>query len=442
MKKIILLQLFLLLSICINASQSDSLLISKSTSIVVDSIKIKGNNTTEEFVILRELTFDIGNKVDGETLNYNRERVYSLGIFNIVEFYFLQEQNKNILVIDVQESWYIYPIPFVQLREDGLKDASYGMNFIYKNFRGRNETLQLLFSLGYDPTFAVTYYNPLINVKHDLNILISASYQKLSNKSEIAELLHGNEFDYNYYGGMLSIGKRLNQFNDIFLIAGFDHYKAPNANIKGITASGNIEDNTIELGAQYIYDSRDLAQFAKEGLFLSAQYLHKGFGIENVDYNIIEIDFREYRNLIGKINGKWRIANRFTFGRVVPFYSLSYLGYNEYVRGHRRDNREGNNYFLMSVEIYHPILEEWNLSLDLPLIPKSLTTTRIGIQLNLFADTGIAYNNGERWKTSNFLSGYGFGITFLFLPYNSIRFEYALDENRNGEFLIGTGFSF
>ena len=134
MKKIILLQLFLLLSICINASQSDSLLISKSTSIVVDSIKIKGNNTTEEFVILRELTFDIGNKVDGETLNYNRERVYSLGIFNIVEFYFLQEQNKNILVIDVQESWYIYPIPFVQLREDGLKDASYGMNFIYKNF--------------------------------------------------------------------------------------------------------------------------------------------------------------------------------------------------------------------------------------------------------------------------------------------------------------------
>ena len=123
-------------------------------------------------------------------------------------------------------------------------------------------------------------------------------------------------------------------------------------------------------------------------------------------------------------------------------YSLSYLGYNEYVRGHRRDNREGNNYFLMSVEIYHPILEEWNLSLDLPLIPKSLTKTRIGIQLNLFADTGIAYNNGERWKTSNFLSGYGFGITFLFLPYNSIRFEYALDENRNGEFLIGTGFSF
>ncbi len=432
----------LLFLISLNAYQSDSLLISKNTYVKIDSIEIRGNDTTEEFVILRELTFQIGEMINGETLNFNRERVYSLGIFNIVEFYLLEKNSKNILVIDVKESWYIYPIPFVKLRDDGIKDASYGLNFIYKNFRGRNETLQFLFSFGFDPSYGLTYFNPLINEEHELNLLVSASYQTLSNKSEIAESLYGSEFEYDFYGGMISVGKRLNQFNNIYLLTVYQRYKAPQNNIPQVTASGKLEDQVFSLGTQYIYDSRDLVQFAKEGVFFSAQYLHKGFGINNISYNVIEFDFREYRKLIGKINGKWRIANRHTFGKIVPFYDLSYLGFDEYVRGHSKKNREGNNYFLMSFEVYHPILDEWNVSLDLPLIPKQLTTARIGIQLNLFADTGIAYNNNERWNYNNFLSGYGAGITFLFLPYNSIRFEYALDEFRNGEFLIGTGFSF
>lgn len=442
MTKLLIFISFLILSISLNAFQSDSLIISKNTYLKIDSLEIRGNESTEEFVILRELTFKIGETVNGETITYNRERVYSLGIFNTVEFYVIQKININILVIDVQESWYIYPIPFVKFRKDGLKDASYGMNFIYKNFRGRNEVLQLLFSFGYDPTFGVNYYNPLINEEHQLNLRLAAAYQKMSNKSDEAEVLYGKEFDYDFYGGSILLGKRLNQFNNIYLVTGYQRYKSPKTNISRVTASGNEEDHSLMLGVQYGYDSRDLAQFAKEGVFFSAQLLHKGFGLRNISYNVFEMDFREYRNLIGQINGKWRIANRQTFGKLVPYYDLSYLGYEEYVRGHRRENREGNNYFLMSFEIYHPILDEWTLSLDLPLIPKKLTTARIGIQLNLFADTGIAYNNGERWNINNFLSGYGVGLTFLFLPYNSIRFEYALNEYREGEFLIGTGFSF
>ena len=50
----------------------------------VDSIVIKGNDITEPEIILTELTFSKGEVVDSVKLRYNRERIYSLGIFTNV----------------------------------------------------------------------------------------------------------------------------------------------------------------------------------------------------------------------------------------------------------------------------------------------------------------------------------------------------------------------
>ena len=55
-------------------------------TIKIDSIRIEGNDRTKDFIILRELTFQIGDSVSGKTLRFNRERVFSLRLFNQVEF--------------------------------------------------------------------------------------------------------------------------------------------------------------------------------------------------------------------------------------------------------------------------------------------------------------------------------------------------------------------
>ncbi len=82
----------------------------------------------------------------------------------------------------------------------------------------------------------------------------------------------------------------------------------------------------------------------------------------------------------------------------IPFYALSLLGEEEYIRGHRFDKREGNNYFLTSFELSYPMVKEWNFSLDLPLLPRSLTSARIGLYTNIFVDTGETFNNSEMPK--------------------------------------------
>ncbi|MEW6701976.1 MAG: POTRA domain-containing protein [Bacteroidota bacterium] len=420
----------------------DLLTLKDDETIKVDSVKIVGNDITQDFIILRELTFSSGDIASGKVLRYNRERVFSLRLFSNVDFYINQESTKNILVIDVKESWYIYPLPFLRAQNRDFKKSTYGINLLYRNFRGRNETVRTMMGFGYDPFYSLSYENPALSYKNELGIQLAFIYSRLTNKSSTAKSIIGNDFRYKIFSQTFVAFKRFDQFNNGFVWFGFDYIETPIA-LEGISASGGRIDRTLFAGLSYIYDSRDLKQFSENGLYTFAKFLHKGFGINNISYNEFEIDFREYRRIYRGLLGRWRFNYRTTFGRVVPFYDYSYLGYEERrVRGHVNDIREGLSYFLTSVELGYPIVKEWDFSIKLPLLPEKLTSARIGIYLTNFFDAGKAFKSNEPISFKGFYSGYGFGVTVLILPYNAMRFEYALNELGKGEFLIGMGFSF
>lgn len=409
----------------------------------VDSIKIVGNETTEDFIILRELTFKPGSKVTSSELLYNRERVFSLRLFTRVNVYPVYSGIHTFIYIDVKESWYIYPVPFIRRQDKSSNKYSYGINLTYRNFRGRNENIRAIFSFGYDPYFSVLYENPALDYENGLGFGIALSYLNANNKSAFAKRKYGGDFKNKFYSTAFTLNKRLDQFNTIYGITGFDYIKVPDDYFTGMSVSGEKIDRTVSLGIGYIYDSRDLKQFPQNGIYSFVQLKHKGFGLQEINYNVLDIDFREYRSFIPNLISKWRIAARHSFGNLVPYYDYSYLGYDEYVRGHSDDNREGNNFIISSVELSYPILKEFDFSVKLPLLPEKLTSARIGIFLTAFADAGHAFSNNQRFRFGDFYSGYGVGITFLVLPYNAIRFEYAIGSRENkGEFLIGTGFSF
>ncbi len=409
---------------------------------LVDSIKITGNEITEDYIILRELTFKPGDIVNATTLKYNRERIFSLRLFTKVEFYPSISQDKNIVNIEVKESWYIYPIPFIRRQDGSMKKLSYGINFSFKNFRGRNEHLRTIISLGYDPYFAMLYQNPALDFKNNLGLAFDLSFLKLNNKSAFAKKLYGSDFKYKFYSTGINLFKRLDQFNEIFSGVGYDYIEGPELPMKRITSSGQKIDRVLSLIVGYDYDSRDLKQFSQNGIFASTILRHKGFGISNINYNIFLFDFREYRSIVGDFSARWRFAFRHTFGQSIPLYDNSFLGYNEYVRGYSNEIEEGNNLILTSIEASFPIVKDWDFSIKIPLLPQQLTSARIGIYLSAFTDAGEVFNNHQRFRFSDFNTGYGFGLTILVLPYNAIRFEYAFNKNGTGEFIIGTGFSF
>ena len=437
MKNILI--LFLLLQLTTFAQITSS---SQTEWVIVDSIKIEGNKTTKDFVILRELTFTEGELVDSTDLIFNRERIYSLGLFNQVDLQVIKKENKNILKIAVKESWYFYPLPFLDFAEENFGAASYGMYIIYKNFRGRNEEIATFFKLGYDPSFGISYYNPLITRESGLTAQVGLSIQTVENKSLRAMEINRENFEYKSANFSLALGKRLNIFNTISLSTGFNYINFPVGVSKLISASQTGADRVLYSSLNYVFDSRDLKQFPQEGYFFGTSFIHKGFKIDGINYNIFNFDFRQYYRATKKLATKWRFAFRHTFGGFVPFYDYSYLGYSEIVRGFKDKEREGNNLFIGSVELRYPLISEWNFNFTLPLIPKSLTSYRIAIFIKTFADAGTTFNNRQRIRLDNFDSGYGIGLTFLVLPYNALRIEYAFNDFGKGELLIGTGFSF
>ncbi len=440
--KICLAYVFIFLPSLCFSQNLDSLDQSKLYPFIVDSIKIVGNETTKDFVIFRELTFTIGDTLTNEIAFYNRERVYSLGIFNHVYFVPSVIGGRNILNIEVEESWYIYPIPYAATKQGDLSKLSYGIFLKLKNFRGRNETLTAAFIFGYDPAYSLEYYNP--NLLGDQNIFFSSKigYANISNRSPQAEFLYGQAFTQKFISAQVLFGRRFGLFHKLYVSSGITNV-ATQDYIPGINASNDRIDNNFNIGVGYEFDTRDLLMFPKDGIYLNLQYFFKGLGIDNINYRSSSIDFREYRKLFGKLISKWRFASRITSGNNVPFYDRPILGLDEKIRGHSSEKFEGDDYYTGAIELYYPIIEELNIDLTfIPVIPDRLLSYRVGFYTQIFAETGVAKFKKDPLAISNFNSGYGLGITLLVLPYQLFRVEVAFNEKMKAEIILDLGISF
>ncbi len=408
----------------------------------VDTIIVSGNDLTEEFIIIRELTFQSGDTIDFETANYNRERIYSLGIFNQVVIEPKSSEGINSLNIIVEESWYIYPIPFVNIKERDWNKLSFGMYLVLKNFRGRNETLSAVAAFGYDPTFGLTYYNPNTIGNENISFFSRLYYSDVSNKSLIAEQIAGQRFEQKVISGDIEIGRRFYLFHRFAVRVGFNYIESP-FYLNGLSASLERIDRVYSLSAAYQYDTRDLAQFPKSGLYLNTSYILKGMGINNINYDVARMDLRSYLNLIERLQFKMRFSGRFTVGNRVPFYDNSIIGIEDKIRGFFKQKFEGHHYYLTSAELYYPIIEEWHINLDfIPIIPKQLLSYRFALYAQLFADAGAVQNRNTHLKINDFKSGYGIGLTVLVLPHYVARIEYAFNELRKSELILDVGISF
>lgn len=422
-------------------SQTSSLISSiPLESFVVDSVIIVGNKTTEEFVILNELTFSLGDTVTNEDLFYNRERIFSLGLFNKVTIEKTNENFKNIVIIEVEESWYIFPLPFVEIKERDYRKLSYGVYLIYKNFRGRNETIFGTLSFGYNPSFGITYINPNLSNDGIYFLKFSSSLSRNKNRSILAESNYGSEFDYKKSFTSLLLGKRIDIFNRLFLTLSYNYLELEKPVPNYIVGNGRI-DRFPEIGLGYEFDNRDLSQFPKKGNYFYLGSNFNGLGINKVNHQSMKIDFRNYTELLDNLLFKFKTASRLTFGGNVPLYEYSLIGTEEKIRGNFFKRIEDRNLLLVNAEFFYPLLKEMQLDFNfIPIIPKQLLSFRVEVYLHTFADYGTVFK--DFYKSTNSLSGYGIGISLLLLPYNVIRFEFGFNEKSQKEFIIDLGTSF
>lgn len=407
----------------------------------VDSISISGNDITDDDIILAELGFAPGDKIDSLILEFNRKRIYSLQLFTSVDMILSKKDSLNLLTIAVKESWYIYPIPFIDRNDKDWTKLSFGLDVKVFNFRGRNELLSARGKLGYDPGYSLFYNIPYFFRKEQISFQTDVSYTNRKNKSDFAERLYGEAFKQRVLRAAVTLGKRFSLFNRISLSLGFNYIESPRY-IPGVNASNSNIDRYGYISLRYSYDTRNLNIAPTSGLFFNTEYTHKGIGNNEINYGVLSFDLRNYTRLSGIFFGKWRLAMRETIGQNIPYYDISILGVDDRVRGHYNNNIEGNGLITGSFETFFNIFEDIPIEFKLPVIPKSLTRYRVSFGFQFFVDAGVSrpVNGGYQFNTMQ--QGYGFGITLAVLPYNIARAEVAFDENGKSQLILDIGLSF
>jgi hypothetical protein len=60
--------------------------------------------------------------------------------------------------------------------------------------------------------------------------------------------------------------------------------------------------------------------------------------------------------VILSVNGD--LAGRFGFGKLIPTYDFSYIGFGERIRGYYSKEAEGHHLYLASAELSYPIFND------------------------------------------------------------------------------------
>ncbi len=406
---------------------------------VVRNITIRGNETTKDFVILREMSVRPGSRATEEAIQYDRNRIYSLGLFNNVQIWIQPLSGVDAdLLVEVHERWYIFPYPIFGLRDRDWSKVYYGVGLIHTNFLGRNEKLAASLVLGYNPSISLSYRNPFLDDTGTSFLEASLSYNKVRNRS--TTLLAGeSDFDERHFSTGLTLGKRFGIQHTIWLSVGYEVVDlSDHVPLRTLSPTGVDKYPIVSLG--YSYDTRDLAIYPTYGTFFRASVTKNGVPGADVNYVRYAADVRRYVPLTGSLVITGRIfTDVFAAGRL-PEYNHVYFGYGERIRGHFKEILEGENIFGMSSELRMPIIPIRYFTVGF--LPPAFNLWKFGVLASIFGDAGTTWYRGQPLATNRLVKGYGAGIDILFAYDAVLRLEYALNEERRGEFILDVGAPF
>ncbi len=401
----------------------------------VRSINVYGNESTKDYIILRELSTAIGDTLDLEKLEFDKNRIYSLGLFNRVEIAHAPEGSETDLTIKVHERWYIYPFPVLGFKYRDPKKVYYGAGVAHTNFRGRNEKLIGQFALGYDRWAQIIYQNPKITDGDDIFFRLSGSWSRVQNLNP-----DRGTYQQRSYGGSVSLGKRFGLYSLFVARVGYETWEVSDVAV-GRTISSDGRDAFPSVGLGYTYDTRDIREYATEGILINVQATKDGFGGTSVNTLRYGYDVSSYIPVGGGISTAARTHGQFVSGGPVPPYRYTYFGHGERIRGYFSTIIEGENIIGGNVEVRIPILSPRYYEFPYSPLPE-FSVWRYGLYAGIFADAGKTWFRSEGPGGRRWYSGFGAGLHFL-LPYSIIiRTEFAVNQSGKGQFVIDFGSSF
>lgn len=402
---------------------------------IIRSVRIEGNETTMDFVILREMSSLPGDTLNANRLKFDENRIYSLGLFNRVDIEHLTEGDQADLLVRVHERWYFYPFPILGIKYGKLANLYYGLGVVHTNFRGRHERLVFEAVHGYDRWIQMIYQTPRLTEDDDIYFRGALSLSRVQNLNPDRGL-----YRQTTYGTQFTLGKRIGLYNLFQGMGGYEVWEVSDT-ISGGTLTPGGMDEFFNTGFSYSYDSRNVREYPTEGMFVNLTATKYGFGGSVVDFFRYGAETSLFLQLSSDVTIAGRAHAQFSSGGPVPSYRYVYFGYREKIRGYFSRVLEGENLVGGSLELRIPLLLPRYYEFPYSPLPE-FSVWRYGLYAGIFADAGKTWFRSEGYSGRHWYSGFGFGLHFL-LPYSLVvRTELAMNPEGRAEFILDAGVSF
>lgn len=393
--------------------------------LVVESIRISGNNKTRQGVILSLLDFNTGSRISQPQLDRNYRRLEETNFFKEVKVYTQPGSARGTIVvyIEVKERQW----PFFQFKSgysqlDGWYVSPLGLRF--DNFFGRGNYAGIELLIGDRVSgLDISFLKPRVMNSHlNLRFLLFTRNRQFvhypENRKHLQEVRNaGIGIRINGNKGLMKylwfefVRESFDADSTMWKAGDKDHRIDLPAGLRPFSGRKNVG----RLIASLYADTRNQKSYPTSGWWGSVSFdqVSTEFG-GFMDYKSVILDVRRYQ----EIGNGWVLAGRIKSAWIddeAPFYEKFYLGGPNSLRGYsdRSLNPLG----------YASRLVQGSAELRIPItrtnFPRHFLT---GV---LFYDFGQAWSEPHRFDRQAFHTSLGYGFRFLLPIIGLVRVDFA-----------------
>ncbi len=432
----------------------------------IQNITLTGNKRTKDFIITRELDFKAGDSICSaeftKRFEKNTNRVFNTGLFiavNIVPSF--SDSNTIDLNIVMEERFYSYPIPLIGLadrnfsewwyqRGHDLSRLDWGIRFVQKNVRGRNETLRIRGEFGFNKKFEVDYTFPYINRKLKTGLSIYAgvilnrnvAYRTTDHKLTYTE---DNCFIRERYAAGLTVFRR-NNYYTTHALSLYGYNNIVSDTIVRLNPNYFLDGRSNQfypsLHYSFTHDRRDIQYYPLKGYYIDVDLEANGLGISpDINYNFIKLDASKFTHLTGihrKLFAAIGIKGKASTPDLQPFFNQRGLGYDkENISGYELYVIDGQHFVVTKMHLKWQIFRFNTRLSGVPI--ENFKNIPLALYFKLHADAGYVSNMypiGNERFANRWLNGLGAGFDFATYYDFVVRFEYSINGAGETGFFI------
>ena len=436
--------------------QSDTI---QGDTVIISQLIITGNKITHLPIITRELLLYENDTLDRlvfeRAVERSRENLMNTGLFNFVTISHQPLANSGyVVIIDITERWYVFPIPIFELVDRNFNEwvrsgdwsrINYGAYLNWDNFRGRNESLRVLFRWGYAQRIGFSYNIPYLNKNQEEGLSLGLAYGR--NKESIYAVSESKQLQYKdldnfvrkeiyagarytrrngfYNSGSVSLEYRYNTIADTIAILNPEYL-----------GNGRTRQELITIAWQYRRDKRDYKVYPLKGYLFDFDVVKNGTGLFKNEPNLMYINsqFKYFHQIADRWYAASSVKGKISGRSEAPFFNQRGLGFgNDLVRGYEFYVIPGQNFFLSRNTIKFALLPTRVISLPFSILEK-FRTIPYAFYLNANFDAG--YVRDRQFKDVNPLANtwqYGYGVGLDYVTYYNLVFRIEYSFNKFGE---------